>query len=99
MLSFLFRTRHRLTLDLAVERERRAFLEHDNLALRAQLQDVTREYARFRDETLARLGAISAPITDAAASSARPRPSIWSALAVTEVNAPLPPPEPMMPAE
>lgn len=96
MLSFLFRTRHRLTTDLAVERVRRELAEQDCARLRDELRTLQTEYAQFRDQAFARAGLITAPVTEASASSRSPRVSVFDALAVTEIGGP--PPHPVMPA-
>ena len=45
-------------------RVRASLTEKENGALRARLASLETEYARFRDQALARLGVITAPVTE-----------------------------------
>lgn len=99
MWDFLTRSRATLQRELAVAQVRLVLAEEDNRELRTRLADVSGEYARFRDQVWARLGAISAPVTPEASASARtPRVSPFAALSITEMPEKRTPfPEPVMP--
>lgn len=78
-------SRSSLERELAVAQVRAQLAEVENATLRARLIETEREYARFRDQALARLGAITAPVTDHStpAVPASPLAGVLNALSVT----------------
>ncbi len=80
MWSLLLRSKIILERELAVERIKTFYLERENAALRERLERTDREFARLRDASLVRAGAIHEPLRDAPAPPASPLLGALSAM-------------------
>jgi hypothetical protein len=83
MWSFLFHSKITLERELAVERTKTFYLETINVELRERLDRAEREFARLRDASLVRAGAIHEPLRDAPAPPVNPLIGAISAMGRT----------------